>query len=181
MSQQFPSPASDSTTPATPSAPAPDAAAPAGYPGPSGADFLQAQAPAPARPANVGLGIAAAVGAALVTGAVYGTIIGLTEYQIGFAAVAVGAAVGFAAGKLGGPNPLLPVLSALLSLAAVFGGQILGIAMIGADELGVSTLDVLDLGTSLLVDAWKETSGPMTYLFLALGGYTAFQSARKAS
>ncbi|MFJ7271574.1 hypothetical protein ACIQV3_33860 [Streptomyces sp. NPDC099050] len=179
MSQQFPSSAPDSATPATP---APEAAAvPAPYPGPSGADFLQAQAPAPARPANVGLGIAAAVGAALVTAAVYGAIIGLSGYQVGFAAVGVGAAVGFAAGKLGGGNPLLPVLSAVLSLAAVFGGQIFGLAMIGADELGVGTLDVLDLGASLLVDAWKETSGPMTYLFLALGGYTAFQSARKAA
>ncbi|MCJ0870135.1 hypothetical protein [Streptomyces sp. AP-93] len=63
----------------------------------------------------------------------------------------------------------------------VSASQLLGIAMIGADELGVSTLDVLNLGTSLLVDAWKETSGPMTYLFLALGGSTAFQSARKAA
>ncbi|MDD9378319.1 hypothetical protein M8Z33_16975 [Streptomyces sp. ZAF1911] len=176
MSQQFPSPAPDAGTPAPEAA-----AAPAPYPGPSGADFLQAQAPAPARPANVGLGIAAAVGAALVTGALYGTIIGLSGYQIGYAAIGVGAAVGFAAGKLGGSNPLLPVLSALLSLAAVFGGQLFGIAMYNADDLGVSTLDVLNLGTSLLVDAWKEDSGPMTYLFLAIGGYTAFQSARKAA
>ncbi|MCM1970436.1 hypothetical protein [Streptomyces sp. G1] len=166
MSQQFQPPAPDATP----------AAAPA--PGPSGADFLT---PAPVRPANVGLGIGAAVGVALVTAAVYGAVIGLTGYQIGFAAVGVGAAIGFAAGKLGGGNPLLPVLSALLSLAAVFAGQIFGIAMIGADEAGVSTLDVLNLGASLLVDAWTATSGPMTYLFLALGGYTAFQSARKAA
>lgn len=179
MSQQSQPPAPDATTPASDTAAAP---ADYRYPGPSGADFLtQPQTPAPSRPANVGLGIGAAVGAALATAALYGTIIGLSGYQIGYAAVAVGAAVGFAAGKLGGSNPLLPVLSALLSLAAVFGGQIFGLAMIGADELGVGTLDVLNLGTSLLVDAWKETSGPMTYLFLALGGYTAFQSARKAA
>ncbi|MBT2445811.1 hypothetical protein J7F03_01650 [Streptomyces sp. ISL-43] len=178
MSQQFQPPAPESTTPATDTA----APAPAGFPAQSGADFLApAPVPVPARPGNVGLGIGAAVVAALVTAAIYGTIIGLTKYQIGYAAVAVGVVVGFAAGKLGGRNPLLPVISALLSLGAVFAGQIFGLAMIGADQFGVGTLDVLNLGFSLLVDTWKETSGPMTYLFLAFGGYTAFQTARKTA
>ncbi|MFD9335929.1 hypothetical protein ACFWBF_16180 [Streptomyces sp. NPDC060028] len=136
-------------------------------------------APAPARAGNIGLGLVAAVVAALVTAGIYGAIIGATKYQIGYAAVGVGFVIGFAAGKLGGRNPLLPVVGALLSLVAVLAGQILGIAMIGADELGVGTLDVLNLGVSLLFDAWKEDSDPLTFLFLAIGGYTAFQTARK--
>lgn len=144
--------------------------------------FTEAPAPAPA-PArgNVGLGIAAAVGAALVTAAIYGAIIGASGYQIGYAAVAVGAVIGLAAGKLGGSNPVLPVLSGVLSLAAVFAGQIFGIAWIVGKELGQSTTDVLGLGFSPLVDMWKEVSGPMTFLFLAIGAYAAFQSARKTA
>ncbi|MFG2984257.1 hypothetical protein ACGFYQ_23880 [Streptomyces sp. NPDC048258] len=136
-------------------------------------------APAPARTGNFGLGIVAAVVAALVTTGVYGAIIGASGYQIGYAAVGVGALVGFAAGKLGGPNPVLPVLSAILSLAAIFAGQIFGIAWIAADELGTTTMDVLGVGVSPLVELWKEASSPMTYLFLAIGGYAAFQTARK--
>ncbi|MFD9408458.1 hypothetical protein ACFWBN_15790 [Streptomyces sp. NPDC059989] len=138
-------------------------------------------APAPARTGNIGLGIAAAVVAALVIGAIYGAIIGATNYQIGYAAVAVGAVVGLAAGKLGGRNPLLPVLSALLSLAAVLGGQMFGLAMLIAEEYSISTTDVLDSGVAKLFDAWKETSSPMTFLFLAIGAYASFQTARKTA
>lgn len=178
MSQNFQPPAPESAAPSTdaPAAPA------AGFPAQSGADFLAApQAQAPARSGNIGLGIAAAVVAALVTAGIYGAVIGGTGYQVGYAAVGVGFLIGIAAGRLGGPNPLLPVVSALLSLAAVFAGQIFGIAMLGADELGVGTLDVLNIGFTPLVDAWKEVSDPLTYVFLAIGGYTAFQTARKTA
>lgn len=138
-------------------------------------------APAPARTGNVGLGIVAAVVAAVVTAAIYGAIIGATNYQIGYAAVGVGAVIGLAAGKLGGRNPLLPVLSVPLSLVAVLGGQIYGMAVLEADAAGVSTTDVLNLGVSLLFDAWKENASPMTLLFFAIGGYAAFQTARKTA
>lgn len=155
--------------------PAPAAAPPA-------SPYFDAPAAAPAPAAgNIGLGVVAAVVAALVTAGVYGAIIGATGYQVGYAAVGVGALVGFAAGKVGGANPLLPVLSVVLALAAVFAGQIYGIAWIAGDELQVGTLDVLKLGVSPLVDAWKEASSPMTYLFLAIGGYAAFQTARKTA
>ncbi|KOU44230.1 hypothetical protein ADK53_03585 [Streptomyces sp. WM6373] len=137
-------------------------------------------APAPTRGGNIGLGIVAAVVAAIVTGGVYGAIIGASGYQIGYAAVAVGAVVGLAAGKVGGSNPVLPLLSVVLSLAAVFGGQLFGIAWILADELGTTVPDVLSIGVPELVEAWQEVSSPMTFLFLAIGGYAAFQSARKA-
>ncbi|MET9957490.1 hypothetical protein ABZ128_00075 [Streptomyces sp. NPDC006326] len=148
--------------------PAPDSATPA-------------PAPAPVRPGNIGLGLAAALVAAVVAAAVYGGIIGASKYQIGYAAVGVGILVGFAAGKLGGRNPVLPVVSAVLALAAVFAGQIFGIALIGADELGTGVLDVLGLGVNLLVDAWKEDSDPLTYVFLAIGGYAAFGTAKKTA
>ncbi|OKK20950.1 hypothetical protein AMK16_11180 [Streptomyces sp. CB00455] len=147
-------------------------------------DFTAAPpAPAPARSGNLALGVAAAVVVALVTAGIYGAIIGASRHEIGYAAVGVGALIGFAAGKLGGPNPVVPVVSALLSVAAVFAGQILGIAVIDAHQLGVSMLDMLDLGVSvsLLFDVWKQDADPLTYLFFAVGAYAAFQTARKTA
>ncbi|MFJ4780393.1 hypothetical protein [Streptomyces sp. NPDC088762] len=149
---------------------------------PAPSSYTEAPAPAPVQASgNVGLGIVAAVVAAVATAAAYGAIIGATKYEISYASLAVGAVIGLAAGKLGGRNPLLPVLSALLALAAILGGQMFGMAMITADEAGVSTTDVLNLGVSLLFDGWKENAEPMTFLFLAVGGYAAFQVARKTA
>ncbi|MFG2295114.1 hypothetical protein [Streptomyces sp. NPDC048603] len=146
---------------------------------PPAPDSLTPAAPAPARSGNFGLGIVAAVVAALATAAAYGGIIGASGYQIGYAAVGVGLAVGVAAGKLGGSNPVLPVVAALLSLAAVFGGQMFGIVLIAADELHIGVGDVLDLGFSVLFDGWKEAAGPMDFLFFAIGAVAAFQTTRK--
>lgn len=179
MSQNVQPPAPDAATP--PPSPA-QAPAPSPYlaPYPS-RDLAQSAPAAPAATGNIGLGIAAAVVAAVVTAAIYGAIIGATNYQIGYAAAIVGAAIGFAAGRFGGRNPLLPVLSVLLAVAAVLGGQIYGMAMIVAEQSGVATTDVLDLGISMLFDGWLEDAGPMTFLFFALGGYAAFQTARKTA
>ncbi|UQX02589.1 hypothetical protein [Streptomyces sp. RerS4] len=145
---------------------------------PAPASYTEAPAPAPAR-GNVGLGIVAAVVAALVAIGVYGAIIKGTEREIGYAAVGVGALIGFAAGKVGGRNAVLPVLGALLSVVAVLAGQMFGLALIAADALDVSAVDILLEDTSALIEAWKTDANPLTYLFLAIGGYAAFQVSRK--
>ncbi|MFJ6937071.1 hypothetical protein [Streptomyces sp. NPDC101132] len=164
------------TTATAPAAPVPGQA-PA--PGMEGWGYAPA---APARKGNAGLGIAAAVLAALVTAALYGLIIGTTEYQVGYAAVGVGLLIGLAAGKLGGPNPVTPVLSAVLALGAVYAGQLYGVAMLGAEELHTTTLDLVSsLGLSTLHAAWKEAIGPMDFLFFAIGAVVAYQTTRKTS
>ncbi|MEU3605250.1 hypothetical protein AB0E83_07290 [Streptomyces sp. NPDC035033] len=151
--------------------------APAGQ-NPFGA-YPPAPAPAPRRN-NVGLGILAAVVAALVTAGVYGAIMGGVEVEIGWAAVGVGFAVGFAAGKVGGGNPVLPVVSAILSLGAVYLGQLVGIAVFATKEYGFSFTELFFQHFGMLTDAWNETKEPMTFLFLALGPVAAFSGARKA-
>lgn len=139
-----------------------------------------APAAAPAR-GNVALGLVVAVVVALVTAGVYGGIVGATEYEIGYAAVGVGFLIGFAAGKVGGTNPVLPVLSAVLSLGAVYLGQLIGIAMIGADDLGVSATSLFTEHFDVLTKGWNETADPMTFLFLAIGAFAAFSGAKKAA
>ncbi|MCX4780509.1 hypothetical protein [Streptomyces sp. NBC_01264] len=187
MSQQIQPPAPDST-------PAPEAAAtPTPYPGPSGADFLQpqapgpsgadflqVQAPAPARPANLGLGIVAAVVAALAAAAAYGGIMNAIDREIGYAAIGVGALVGLAAGKIGGRNPVLPVIGAVLSVASVFLGQLFFYALALSEATGIGLGDVLStMGVSGLVDVWKEDDAFMSFLFLALGAFAGFSTAKK--
>ncbi|MET7655719.1 MULTISPECIES: hypothetical protein [unclassified Streptomyces] len=137
----------------------------------------------PAAPArnNLALGLVVAVVVALVTAGIYGGIVGATEYEIGYAAVGVGFLIGFAAGKIGGTNPVLPVVSALLSLGAVYLGQLIGIAMIGADEVGVSATSLFTEHFDVLTKGWSETADPMTFLFLAIGAFAAFSGAKKAA
>ncbi|MBT2396060.1 hypothetical protein [Streptomyces sp. ISL-100] len=147
------------------------------------ADGAYPQAPAPAAPArdNVALGVAAAFAAALVTAGIYGGIIGATKYQIGFAAVGVGYLIGLVAGKVGGRNPALPVVSAILSLGAVYLGQLLGLAIAISDMLRLTVTELFFENFELLTTGWKEEAGPMSFLFLAIGAFAAFSAAKKSA
>ncbi|MGW6540172.1 hypothetical protein ACWGBV_31225 [Streptomyces sp. NPDC055051] len=148
---------------------------------PAGQNPFGAYPPAPApRRNNVGLGILTAVVAALVTAGIYGAILGGIEAEIGWAAVGVGFAVGFAAGKVGGNNPVLPVVSAILSLGAVYLGQLVGIAVFASKEFGASFTQLFFEEFGMLTEAWSEAKDPLTFLFLALGAVAAFSGAKKA-
>ncbi|MFI8424956.1 hypothetical protein [Streptomyces sp. NPDC085479] len=148
---------------------------------PAGQNPFGAYPPAPApRRNNVGLGILAAVVAALVTAGVYGAILGAVEIQIGWAAVGVGFAVGFAAGKAGGNNPVLPIVSAILALGAVYLGQLVGIAVFASKEYGFPFFELFFEEFGMLTEAWSEAKDPLTFLFLALGPIAAFSGAKKA-
>lgn len=149
-----------------------DGAAPQPYP--------MAPPPVPARD-NVALGLVAALVAALVAGGVYGAIIGGTEREIGWAAVGVGFLVGLAAGKAGGRNPVLPIAGAVLSLGAVYLGQLVGIAIMAGKELNVSATDLFLDEFGLLTEAWNEGKDPLTFLFFALAAFAAFSGAKKAA
>ncbi|MFE6841632.1 hypothetical protein [Streptomyces sp. NPDC057686] len=158
MSQHIQPPAPDSATPAVP------------YPA------------EPARTGNIGLGIAAAVVAALAAAAAYGGIMNAIDRQIGYAAVGVGILVGFAAGKLGGKNPVLPVAGAILSIGAVYLGQLFYLALALADFGNVGLGDVLShMGVSGLNDYWQKGAEAMDYVFLIIGGFVAFGTAKKTS
>jgi len=137
-------------------------------------------APAPVKD-NIGLGLAAAFGAAVVVAGVYGAIIGLTKHEIGWAAVGVGFLIGLAAGRVGGRNPILPVASAVLSLGAVYLGQLVGEAMIGAKETTLSFSELFFQHLDVVQEAWKADSDPLTFVFFAIAAYVAFTGAKKAA
>ncbi|MEV1020945.1 hypothetical protein [Streptomyces sp. NPDC050264] len=135
----------------------------------------------PARSGNAALGIVAAVVLALVTAWIYGAVMKATEHEIGYAAVAVGAVIGFAAGKIGGRNQVLPFVCAVLALGAVYLGQLTGYAMVIAEMGNVSFLDILTDHFGDLSKGWKEEADFMTYLFLVIGAVAAFGSSKKAA
>ncbi|MEV6394142.1 hypothetical protein AB0M39_05055 [Streptomyces sp. NPDC051907] len=145
----------------------------------AGAQYAPAPPPAPVRD-NVGLGLATAVVVALIAGGVYGAIAGSIEREIGWAAVGVGFLVGFATGKVGGRNTVLPVVSIICSLVAVYLGQLLSVAMIAADLTNASVTEILVEDFDLVTSAWNESKDAMTFLFFALAGIAAFSGAKKA-
>ncbi|MFF0593069.1 hypothetical protein ACGFZG_01675 [Streptomyces antibioticus] len=178
--------------PAADTPPAPDAtAAPAPAPAPApvtGGNPFAAQPgavpppfPAAPRQGNLVLGLLTALVVALVTAGIYGGIVGATEYEIGYAAVGVGLLVGFAAGKVGGANPVLPVVSAVLALGAVYLGQIIGIGIIMADIAGVSATEIFTEHLDLITEGWSEEADALSFVFLGLGAFAAFSGAKKGA
>ncbi|MET9097744.1 MULTISPECIES: hypothetical protein [Streptomyces] len=171
--------------------PAADTAAPAPAPAPApvtGGNPFAAQPgavpppfPAAPRQGNLVLGLLTALVVALVTAGIYGGIVGATEYEIGYAAVGVGLLVGFAAGKVGGANPVLPVVSAVLALGAVYLGQIIGIGIIMADIAGVSATEIFTEHLDLITEGWSEEADALSFVFLGLGAFAAFSGAKKGA
>ncbi|MFI7338610.1 hypothetical protein ACIBUY_11795 [Streptomyces sp. NPDC050085] len=138
--------------------------------------------PPPAgRSGNPALGIVVAVVLALLTAWIYGAIMKATEHEIGYAAVAVGLIVGFASGKVGGRNQAVPIVCAVLSLGAVYLGQLTGYAMALGEMANISFVEALTDHFSIINEAWKHEADVKTYLFLAVGAIAAFGAAKRAA
>ncbi|MGN5635776.1 hypothetical protein [Streptomyces sp. AC154] len=151
--------------------------------GQPGAQFGGGAPFAPVAPArnNLALGLVVAFVAALVAAGIYGAIIGATKHEIGYAAVGVGAIVGFAAGKVGGRNPVLPVLGAVFALIGVYAGQLLGEAIIISKQLPLSVTDIFLDHFSDLNTVWKEDSDFVSVLFFVVAAVVAFSTAKKTA
>ncbi|MFG2624214.1 hypothetical protein [Streptomyces sp. NPDC048473] len=155
---------------------------PYGQPGQPGVPFGGAPfaPPAPARN-NLGLGLLTAVVTALAAAFLYGVIAGAIEREVGYIAVGVGFLVGFAASKVGGQNPVLPVVSALLSIGAVYLGQLVGISIMLSDLTHTSASSVFFDHFDVITKGWSESADFKTYLFLLIGAVGAVGGAKKAS
>ncbi|MFB6877684.1 hypothetical protein ACFCYW_35960, partial [Streptomyces sp. NPDC056323] len=64
---------------------------------------------------------------------------------------------------------------------AVYFGQLLGAAMSAAKELPVTVSELFFDHFSLLNEAWKESSGFLSYVFIAIAAVAAFSGAKKAA
>ncbi|WP_435242211.1 hypothetical protein [Streptomyces cucumeris] len=171
--------------------------------------------PAPQGPqGNALLAVGAAVVAALVGAFLYAFLLSamadtdgaeVEVTQFAYAGVALGGLIGFVVAKFGGRNVGLWVVGAVLALAAVFMGELLGYSMIMADLLdkmpagqleaaGIEHTSALEIffnhiteplvpaaPDSSILDAWKEDSDAVTYIFMALAPVAAIGSAFRLS
>ncbi|MFJ3581567.1 hypothetical protein ACIPPS_04900 [Streptomyces sp. NPDC090127] len=153
--------------------------------------YAPAPAPAPARD-SLGLGLAAGVAATVVGALAYGGVMrALAEEdgsytQIGVLALALGALVGFALGKVGGRNPILPIVGVPLALLGVFAGQLFGFALMaswwaGLDGMPIGVTELLTSEFSVLFEGWKAELGFMDVLFFAIAGYEGFAITKKVA
>lgn len=162
-----------------------------GNPFAGGDQFAPAPPPAPVRN-NFGLGLAAGLGAAVVGALAYGGVMRAlasedgSYTEIGYAALAVGALVGFALGKVGGRNPILPFIGVPLALVAVFFGQLFGFALMiswwsdaAPDPMTVTEILTSNLGD--LIEGWKEEAEAMTYVFLGISGFAGYAVTKKVA
>ncbi|MFF4446614.1 hypothetical protein [Streptomyces sp. NPDC001502] len=143
--------------------------------------YTAAPAPAPARGGNVGLAILGAAVTALAAGAAYGGILSAIDFQIGYLAAGVGFLVALVAVRLGGRNPILPPVSALLTLAGVYAGYVLAEAIAISENYGVPVPELLTTEIAKVHQSYVGTFDPISILFFAIGAYAAFQTARKAA
>ncbi|WP_055586206.1 hypothetical protein [Peterkaempfera griseoplana] len=163
-------------------APVPPPAGQFGAPLPPPSPYLQAPAPA-ASPttSRAALGLLAGVAAALVGAAVYGGIIRGTNHEFSYAALAVGALVGAALGKVGGRSQTLPILGVPLALLGVFLGQMFGLALLAAHDAGMSVSVVLSDHAGVIYDLWKDQLSPMDVLFFGIAGVEGFLFAKRTA
>lgn len=140
--------------------------------------------PAPLPPAtnNVGLGILVGILAMIVGALAYGGLIKVTEHEIGYAALGVGALVGAALGKVGGRNPVLPIIGIPLALLGVYLGQVFGITLLLADSPGApGIMTILTDHYDIVQQAWKESLGGMDILFFGIAGLEGFVIAKRVA
>ncbi|MFE2865473.1 hypothetical protein [Embleya sp. NPDC059259] len=146
-----------------------------GPPGPFGSGPYGGPPPRqPNRQGNAGLAIAAGVVAMLVGAGVYGVIVKSLEIRSTWFGVGVAALIAFAVGRIGGRNPVLPFVAALLALVGVALGQLTAVTLFVGDELDISVLDVISDFGSELVDGWTETLDFRDFLVFVFAGGAAF-------
>ncbi|MGW3567637.1 hypothetical protein ACWDSL_27925 [Streptomyces sp. NPDC000941] len=195
--------------------PQPQFGGPQQQPQPQFAGGFPPPAPPAGRQGNPAVAVLAAVVAALVGAFLYAFLLSALAdtdgqepkiTQFAYAGVAVGALVGFVIAKLGGRNPALWVVGAVLALIAVFIGETYGYAMIMSDwfgnnesslrALGVDQLSANEIffshfsspvfevngqSTPSLFDAWKDDADALTWIFMILAPAAAVSTSYRLS
>ncbi|MGF1429593.1 hypothetical protein [Kitasatospora sp. LaBMicrA B282] len=144
--------------------------APYGYPQPG--------APV-ARRGNAGAGIALGLVTMLAGAAAYGFIMKATNSQWSYFALALSMAVALALGRVGGRNPLLPVLGALFSLLGVFLGQLFFIYLVLHQQYGLGPGDVFGSEFGDTMQGWKAMMDAKDIFFYLVAGIEGFVFTRR--
>ena len=131
-------------------------------------------------PGGVAAGTVAGVAGALVGAVLWAVLVSVTDYKIGYAAIGVGALVGFAVGRIGGRNPRLPIVAAVIGLLGCVLGDVLADAHLVAGAVSrsgtpLSFTDVLTSGH--LLRFYQDLFKPLDALFYVFAPLAAFRVA----
>jgi len=123
-------------------------------------------------------GVLAGILAAIVGALAWALLVALTHYEVAFAALGVGYAVGWAVHRYGGTATTgLAAASAAMAGCGILLGFVLAQLFMGAHDLGIGFLDAVDTVTNDI--GWLNfithaTTG-IGWLFLAVGAFGAFR------
>ncbi|MFC4061959.1 hypothetical protein ACFOWE_26965 [Planomonospora corallina] len=123
-------------------------------------------------------GIAAGLVTAVVGAAAYGAVIGITEYEIGIAAIGVGVLVGLAMMAVRPTSPVLPALAALFSFAGAALGTFTGAVIL---EVKLGAASSYGEAVTKMTDSFPEylREDPKTLLFWAIAAAAGFSFVNK--
>ena len=126
---------------------------------------------------NLPLGFLAGAVACLAGAGLWALITVITEYQIGYMAVAVGLMVGFAiryAGK--GIDQIFGIMGAGLSLIGCLLGNFLSMVGFAANSENVGFIDTLvSIDVSVIPQVMMDTFSPIDLLFYGLAIYEGYK------
>ncbi|MBD0255212.1 MAG: hypothetical protein ICV83_05790 [Cytophagales bacterium] len=123
------------------------------------------------------MGVAAGVSAAVVMGLLWAVVTVVTEFQIGYMAVAVGFGVGYAVRYAGrGFDPIFGITGAVLALLGCLLGNffsLVGFAAKSLDRNFLGILSTIDYG--MVPAAMMEAFSPMDLLFYGIAIYEGYK------
>lgn len=122
-------------------------------------------------------GILSGVLVGLIGAMLWGYITVLTEYQIGYMALAIGAAVGFTIRKFGnGIEPVFGIWGAAIAFLSVVLGNIFSLIGFIANAEGLGLIDtLLRFDFSFLPELMSETFNVMDLVFYGIAIYEGYQ------
>ncbi|MFC9325388.1 hypothetical protein [Kitasatospora sp. NPDC057015] len=160
--------------------------APVGYvaPGMPGAPAPYAYAPLPPsarRRPNAVAAVAAALGGMLAGALAYGFLTKALDREFGWLVIGLAAAVAWPLGKLGGRNPVLPVVGSLLAALSLLLGQFFGVTLYLHELTGASVGELFGPQFDLTVEGWKATLEPLDALFYGIAVFEGFVFTRRTA
>ncbi|MDB1087379.1 hypothetical protein PJ985_07355 [Streptomyces sp. ACA25] len=172
--------------------PPPYGAAPPGpYGQPQSPGGFPPPAPGSGPPQNVFLAIGVALLCAVLAAFLYGVLLhalfdeSKEEFRVvGYAGALVGVLVGLGPAFFAKRNWAVYILGAVLSLAAVWLGELYGMAMVYSDHYTAGVLTTHEIffqDFAELVDIWREISGPENYVWLFLAPAVALGFCRSVA
>ena len=128
---------------------------------------------------NLGLGIGTSTLVGLLGAALWAVITVVTEFQIGYMAVAIGAGVGYTMRHFGkGVDQIFGISGAIIAVLSCFLGNFFSLIGFVANAEGLGYIEtLLAIDYSLVPSAMQESFSVMDILFYGIAGYEGYKFA----